>query len=313
MAWRIHDSVQRGEIDNRERGVVRGRIWLCGLNEPVTLELNGNACSDLAGCLLRFENPGQIVPMRPDARFNLLQRGTIGDLTASRQVRVFDLPFEDASRRLKKKLPVPEWLEGGQQIAAVLERHTSLLQALADANSPDARRVIITYKDIHSGKKVADDERSIIKAHLKISGVANRQAGNLVTRNRIYERAFDSRWIKENTPSAVPRRIMIGSTLVVVLALIIAAYFAYQEYTRTDEERAARFESNFNVTNDPRVAEDPEAGEVMGDSFQLVSILDEGSVRLPAYGSLVIFMLYGGFHLWGLHRAEQRKLSPILS
>ena len=28
MAWRIHDSVQRGEIDNRERGVVRGKIWL---------------------------------------------------------------------------------------------------------------------------------------------------------------------------------------------------------------------------------------------------------------------------------------------
>src|SRR2546422_4105210 len=37
-----------------------------------------------------------------------LQRGSIGDLTASRKVRVFDIPFEEAYERLKNKLPVPE-------------------------------------------------------------------------------------------------------------------------------------------------------------------------------------------------------------
>jgi hypothetical protein len=108
MAWRIHDSVQRGEIDNREKGVVRGRVWLHGLTEPVVLELKGNACPDLAGCLLAFENPGETIPLRADARMNPLQRGTIGDLTASRKVRVFDIPFEEAYARLKKKLSVPE-------------------------------------------------------------------------------------------------------------------------------------------------------------------------------------------------------------
>src|SRR2546427_1355817 len=108
MAWRIHDSVQRGEIDNRERGVVRGKIWLHGLKEPVVLELKGNACPDLAGCLLTFQNPGETVPLRTDARMEPLQRGTIGDLTASRKVRVFDIPFEEAYERLKNKLPVPE-------------------------------------------------------------------------------------------------------------------------------------------------------------------------------------------------------------
>ena len=41
MAWRIHDSVKRGEIDNRERGLVRGKIWLDGLVEPVVLDLQG--------------------------------------------------------------------------------------------------------------------------------------------------------------------------------------------------------------------------------------------------------------------------------
>src|SRR6185295_11347143 len=108
MAWRIHDSVRRGEIDNRERGVVRGRLWLDGCDDPVVLQLTGNACAGLAGCLLKFENPGATFPMRTDVTMNPLQRGTIGDLTASRKVRVFDIPLDEALDRLEKKLPVPE-------------------------------------------------------------------------------------------------------------------------------------------------------------------------------------------------------------
>ncbi|MEK7684937.1 MAG: hypothetical protein AAB466_05910 [Verrucomicrobiota bacterium] len=108
MAWRIHDSVQRGEVDNRERGSVRGRLWLHGLAEPVVLELRGNAGPDLAGCLLAFENPGATIPLRPDAHFNLLQRGTIGDLTASRKVRVPDVPMDEFIRRRQQGLPALE-------------------------------------------------------------------------------------------------------------------------------------------------------------------------------------------------------------
>ena len=95
MAWRIHDSVQRGEIDNRERGIVRGKIWLEGMDGPVALELSGNAAPDLAGCLLSFENPGKALPMPKDAHFRGVQSGTIGDLTASRKVRVLDMPVTE--------------------------------------------------------------------------------------------------------------------------------------------------------------------------------------------------------------------------
>lgn len=108
MAWRIHDHVVRGEIDNRERGIVRGRIWLHGIAEPIILELKGNACADLAGCFLTFENPKETFAMRSDGQLASLQRGTVGDLTASRKVRVVDMPTEEAYLRKKKKLHVPE-------------------------------------------------------------------------------------------------------------------------------------------------------------------------------------------------------------
>ncbi len=108
MAWRIHDSVIRGELDNRERGHVRGKLWVQGQAEPVVLDLQGNAAPDLAGSLLTFENPGQKIPLRPGAQLAPVQHGTIGDLTASRKVRVCDLPPEEAYERLEKKEAVPE-------------------------------------------------------------------------------------------------------------------------------------------------------------------------------------------------------------
>jgi hypothetical protein len=63
------------------------------------------------------------------------------------------------------------------------------------------------------------------------------------------------------------------------------------------------------VTSDPRITDDPD-GVALTDPFQIVAVLDEGDRRIPALNSLFIFLLYTGFHLWGLNRAEKRKLSP---
>ena len=108
MAFRIHDSVVRGEIDNRVKGIVRGRIWLEGRAEPVLLELKGNAWPDLAGCLLTFSNPLKRVPHEHLDSLAPLQCGSIGDITASRKVRVFDVPIEDALAMCRQKEKPPE-------------------------------------------------------------------------------------------------------------------------------------------------------------------------------------------------------------
>jgi hypothetical protein len=106
MAWRIHDHVLRGEIDNRVRGRVTGTIWLQGSDIPLSLALEGNCYPDLAGCLLRFENPSP-VPLKtapPAPR----QKGAAGDITAARKVRVFDIPFEEAYALIKAGGKPPE-------------------------------------------------------------------------------------------------------------------------------------------------------------------------------------------------------------
>jgi hypothetical protein len=97
MAWRLDRSVVRGEIDNRRKGAVTGRIWLVGRAQPVDLELDGNCRNDLAGCRFIFTNP------RPEpgdpVDLTDVQQGPVGDITAARKVR--DVPPEEVERVLR--------------------------------------------------------------------------------------------------------------------------------------------------------------------------------------------------------------------
>ena len=95
MAWRLKSSVVRGEIDNRIKGTITGSVWLVGRDEPVVLKLEGNGYRDVAGCLFTFENPD---PLIGDEHTDLFteQIGAIGDYTASRKVRAFDVPVDEA-------------------------------------------------------------------------------------------------------------------------------------------------------------------------------------------------------------------------
>jgi hypothetical protein len=91
MAWRIDEAVLRGEIDNRVRGRVTGRIWFAGRADPVALDLAGDCWRDLAGRRLEFVNPA---PQPGDLQgLAARQTGTVGDITASRKVKVPDFPL----------------------------------------------------------------------------------------------------------------------------------------------------------------------------------------------------------------------------
>ncbi|MEY2880446.1 MAG: hypothetical protein RLZZ15_2826, partial [Verrucomicrobiota bacterium] len=93
MAWRIDEHVVRGEIDNRTRGRVTGRIWFAGRAEPVALDLAGNAWRDLAGRRLEFVNPEPVASADALEGLAAQQTGTVGDITASRKVKVPDIPM----------------------------------------------------------------------------------------------------------------------------------------------------------------------------------------------------------------------------
>lgn len=86
VAWKIHDAVVRGEIDNTVEGKTSGRLWLVGRAEPLVLDLDGDCWRDLAGSRLSFRNPAP--QSGPGPELAPLQRGLVGDMTASRKSKV---------------------------------------------------------------------------------------------------------------------------------------------------------------------------------------------------------------------------------
>lgn len=101
MVCRLDKCITRGEVDNTERGRVVGRLWLLGRDEPLELDLQGDAWPDIAGCKLSFVNPKARAQPAAD-ELGPLQRGLVGDITGSNKCKVPDfsgnnanLPLED--------------------------------------------------------------------------------------------------------------------------------------------------------------------------------------------------------------------------
>jgi hypothetical protein len=130
MAWRLHEHVLRGKIDNRTRGRVTGEIWLAGIDQSLVLELTGDCAPDLAGCELRFENPKPI-PMttRPPGP---QQCGPAGDITAARKVRVFDVPIEEAMAMYRCRETPPEHMANSLYLEWFSERSGRVVIESAD-------------------------------------------------------------------------------------------------------------------------------------------------------------------------------------
>jgi len=109
MAFRLDQAIVKGEIDNTERGRVRGLIWLVGRKEPLKLDLEGDAWQDVAGAKIHFVNPE---PRRQKKQGDLkpLQQGVVGDITASRKVKHITASDEEWQRCMEDDRPIPfEW------------------------------------------------------------------------------------------------------------------------------------------------------------------------------------------------------------
>ncbi|HLK60312.1 MAG TPA: AAA-like domain-containing protein, partial [Chthonomonadaceae bacterium] len=105
----------------------------------------------------------------------------------------------------------------------------------------DVASLLDLYRRIWSGKRVVDDEASLLVSVLKLSGVIRAEGGFLQVRNRIYERVFDRRWIQDNMPGAELRRqraayflgllraISVSLVLLTCIgSLAVVAFFQYE-------------------------------------------------------------------------------------
>jgi hypothetical protein len=90
MTLHLESGVERGEIDNRTRDVVRGRFWWVRRPEPLEFCWEGNCRQDLAGRLTRFTHltPTVLPLLEPSECLN----GRLGDWTAESPLALAHLP-----------------------------------------------------------------------------------------------------------------------------------------------------------------------------------------------------------------------------
>ncbi|OKH56980.1 AAA-like domain-containing protein, partial [Scytonema sp. HK-05] len=124
-------------------------------------------------------------------------------------------------------------------LGAMSEQDNNLqfVRDMLTKRAPDKEGVLSVYREIRRGKSILDEEQSIVKSHLKLSGVVRRENAVLKVRNRIYQQVFDLKWVNKHLPlnlrdtweqlkPALP--VIGGLTGVVVLLMGLVLYTNYQ-------------------------------------------------------------------------------------
>ncbi|HEY0323037.1 MAG TPA: AAA-like domain-containing protein [Pyrinomonadaceae bacterium] len=110
------------------------------------------------------------------------------------------------------------------------DNNLQFIRDMLTKRAPDLTGVLETYRDIRNDRRtVRDEEQSLVKTHLKLSGVVHREQNSLRVRNPIYAQVFDNRWVKEHLPVNWPKRLQraaVGLTVAVLLLLIPLTIYA---------------------------------------------------------------------------------------
>jgi hypothetical protein len=111
-------------------------------------------------------------------------------------------------------------------------RKESNLQAIRDRvlSSPYQVPMLRIYRQVLSGKRVLDEERSVEQNELKLTGLVHSAShGMLIIRNRIYAHVFDDAWVKGYLPVEHSRRIAWVAVAVAVIALAVAGFMIVKQ------------------------------------------------------------------------------------
>ncbi|MBD2509242.1 AAA-like domain-containing protein, partial [Nostoc muscorum FACHB-395] len=80
------------------------------------------------------------------------------------------------------------------------DNNLQFVRDMLTKRAPDPE-VLTIYRQIRWGKRaVVDEEQSLAKSHLKLSGVVRRENNILRVRNQIYRQVFDYKWINKHLP-----------------------------------------------------------------------------------------------------------------
>lgn len=131
-------------------------------------------------------------------------------------------------------------------------RKESNLRAIRDRieSSPNKIKMLQIYGQVLRRREVMDEERSPAKNELKLTGLLRPTLhGQLEVRNRIYATVFDLDWVRRNLPKSSMRQVVLLTSLLALVAFIIAGYAIYQRQIQP----SLTYVEQFQTSNSPDV------------------------------------------------------------
>ncbi|MEL7494727.1 MAG: AAA-like domain-containing protein, partial [Cyanobacteria bacterium J06554_11] len=121
------------------------------------------------------------------------------------------------------------------------DNNLQFVRDMLTQRAPDLYSTLTIYKDIWREKtSITDEEQSLIKSHLKLSGVVKRDADKtLYVRNAIYRHVFNEAWIRDNLPINWRKRVRqlqgaVAAGLLLMTAMSGLTYWAFSERQRAE-------------------------------------------------------------------------------
>jgi WD40 repeat protein len=212
--------------------------FFAGIRECYNLRNEDANINRLTFCLLGVVNPADLIRDTRTTPFNVGRRIELTDFQESEALRLAPgLGRSDAENHVLLKR-IMYWTNGhpyltqrlcqavaengvGGEIGCIddsIERMFVSKQAQAyDDNlifvrerllrsGADVTALLNLYERVRRRKKVADDDSQPLVSILRLSGITRAEDGVLRVSNRIYERVFNTKWVKQNLPDAELRR-----------------------------------------------------------------------------------------------------------
>ncbi|WP_313934913.1 CHASE2 domain-containing protein [Nostoc sp. FACHB-280] len=111
-------------------------------------------------------------------------------------------------------------------LASKQDSNLQFVRDMLIKRSPNLFAVLSTYKEILLEEDIIyDEEQSLIKSHLKLTGIVRTHKGRLFVSNLIYSKVFNYKWLKENLPSSFKelkaQTVVLTSLVITLLSLVM--------------------------------------------------------------------------------------------
>lgn len=237
------------------------------------------ALNHISFVLIGVASPGDLIRDRQRTPFNIGQRVDLTDFTfdealpfadglelppdLARQVLTWILQWTGGHPYLTQRLcsdiaaqHKADWSEEdvAQRVASTFfgpksdqDNNLQFVRDMLTKRLPEisgvvtAYNVLSTYKAIHRNlRPVYDDEQSVVKSHLKLSGIVRRNGRVLQVRNPIYAHVFDQHWVREHIPINWPKQFQRLAVAALIVLSMLSIALAVTAVYRRDEANAAR-------------------------------------------------------------------------